>query len=89
MCLILPIFFCIDEPRQELSCAKNDWQHIREAWQSIRKRSDLVSLLVGIFFLSGLSNTYWFSYQPYLQSIGFGIASVGIAYALASGFSAF
>lgn len=88
MCLILPAFLLIDEPRQELSHAENDRKHIYAAWKSITNRSDLVYVLLGLFLLSWLGNVYWFSYQPYLQSIGFSIVSIGVAYALASGFSA-
>lgn len=52
MCLILPAFLLIDEPRQELSHAENDRKHIYAAWKSITNRSDLVYVLLGLFLLS-------------------------------------
>jgi len=88
MIITLPILFLLDEPKQVLSHEVTDKKHILLAFSYIKKRSNLVYVLLWLILLSSIGNMYWFSYQPYLDKIGLRIPSIGAVFAIASAFSA-
>ncbi len=86
--LILIWLQLIHEPKQYKSIAKNNKIHIKEAIKYLIKHK---ILLIFIFILSiqtGLSNIYWFTYQPYLKQLWYSIEIIWIIFAITWIFSA-
>lgn len=88
MLLSLPLLGMLDEPKQQLSEEKTDSKHIRKALFHILGEKDVSYVIIAISLISSIGNMYWFTYQPYLEAIGFSISGVGVSFAVASGFSA-
>ncbi len=87
MILILPILFLLDEPKQILSQETTDVSHIKTGLLYIKDRAYILYIILALTIVSSIGNMYWFTYQPYLEKIGFTITSVGFSFALASAFS--
>jgi MFS family permease len=90
LCMItsLPLIFFFQESKQQLSSEKTNTSHILKALSYITKRKDILYVIIASTLLSSIWNIYWFTYQPYLQWIGYSISFIGISFAIASVFSA-
>lgn len=85
--LILVLF--IDQVKQRKSTEINDFQHIKTAFNFLLSKKDLMILIIFLWlFFSWIWNIYWFTYQPYLESIWIEIKDIWIVYFFISAFSA-
>ncbi len=92
ICYFIAFFliFFIKPPKQKISQEKTDFKHIKKAILYLKENKKMLFLIVFLwFFFSGIWNIYWFTYQPYLESIWINLKDIWIVYFFISIFSAF
>lgn len=88
--IALILIFFIYEPKQIKSEEKSNLKHIKKSFQYILKNKQyLYFILLWGFIFTWFWNIYRFTYQEYLQEIGYHIKEYWIIYFFISLFSAF
>ncbi len=87
--LILIVLFFIKESKYHKPEKTTNIKQIRESIRIVFQNKIIYIFLILMFLQAGLSNVYWFTYQPYLEFIWFDIWTIGIIFAIISFLSAF
>lgn len=88
--IIFIVFLWIIEPKQNLSDAVNDYQHIKKWWKFLLENKKLLYFIfLWWLIFTWVSNIYWFSYQEYMKNIWFDIIQIWYIYSGIAVFSAF
>lgn len=88
--IIFILFLWIVEPKQNLSDAPNDYQHIKKWLEFLWKNKKLLYFIfLWWLIFTWISNIYWFSYQEFMKFIWFDIIQIWYIYSAIAIFSAF
>lgn len=79
----------LSQPQQQLSKKNNNWLQITASLKTIKLSKYLMTIIVIFVSLWGLTNVYWFTYQPYFTELWFSIKEIWIIFAAIALLSAF
>lgn len=82
------LIFFVSDKNQVLSKEYSNSSHIIYWLKVLIQKKELVYFIWFLGIFSSLGNIYWYTYQPYMESIGLSISTIWIVYSWISIFSA-
>lgn len=72
----------LDEPKQILSEHKDNFSHLKETLNFLKKQRIILFFMIILWILCWLWNIYYFTQQPFLKSVWFNIETIWVLFTI-------
>lgn len=85
--IILIFALNLNEPKQVISNHKNNFSHLKETWNYLKRNKFMILFMINLWLISWLGNIYFFTQQPYFLSIWYSIEFIWLTFTIWALFS--